>query len=133
MDILYNLVGRNICIFQKIEMHLALLIYCNYNEARCDNRRLVALKQYAEIDDKSLGIKIEKIRALKIFESENDITILNFLKDERNYIAHNFFIENNFNNDDDIEMHKNELLQILREAELIEKALNKMVSEQIKQ
>lgn len=134
MNEIFRLAGHAICIFQNIESRLALLIYLYYrtDDNRQDqNSYQLALEQFAEMDSKTLSAKIKKIETLKMFESKNDINVLEFLNDKRNYLAHMFFVENKFDTEDDIEKRTGELTLIINDANIIAKALGYMVLEEI--
>ena len=102
-----------------------LLIYL-YNFGENKSKAQIA-KEFAAIDKEPLGKKLSKIKGVNAFESKNDIAVLQYLTKKRNYIAHCFFIDNKFDTELEIAERKNELLQIKKDAEFIETALNKML------
>lgn len=134
MESIYNLVGKNIESFQKLENNLALLIYFSYLPNECElctnnkfGAREKALEEWDKADKATLGCKLKRIEELKIFETDNDIMVLSFLTDKRNYIVHNFFTNNTFITNPDIESHKKELLEIYKWNEIINTALIRML------
>ena len=119
MNKIYCLIGKLTQSFQHIEEYLSLSIYL-YDT----NTREFLLKHFLSIETKSLGLKLNTIKKLQILE-ENDITVLEYIKNKRNYIIHRYFLENNFTCKLDIKQSINELSALLKEIQLIERALKK--------
>lgn len=131
MNEIYKLVGKLIQTFQELEEHLALLVYCHYygkQGEKYDYIRKIALEQYAEIDGATFGRKLSKIINVGIMsKEESDYIVLDYFRDKRNYIVHNFFVENNFEEQSDIDKNIKELNKFLQEAQLVEKAYERML------
>jgi len=132
MENIYNLVGKTIEEFQRLEEMLALIVYfCRLEKSKIaidiNKAKEKALIEFAKLDKKPLGEKLKKIEGLKFFEEENDIIVLNFLRDKRNYVAHNFFLKNTFNSESDIISRENELMDIRKWSKLINSALIRLL------
>jgi len=137
MDDIFNLVGKIIKEFQGLEENLALLIYFahlpeNSNfEPSIEDSKIKAINEWSKADERTFGYKLGAIQKLRFFEEENDILVLGFLKDKRNYIAHHFFVDNTFDNEVSIEKHRKELSEILNWSKTINSAVAKMVQQYI--
>ena len=126
MKEIYYIIGKLINSFQILENNLELLLYdfCyqNGNPAHI-------IKDLTDIDKKTLGKKLSSIKQYAIFEDSHDISILKFLNEKRRYIVHYFFADNDFSNQSEIESHKQSLLHLLNDVEMINKALLHMIAD----
>jgi len=129
------LVGKIIKEFQELEESLAFLVYFScYNKSTTlteKEARGEAILQWNKMQGATLGQRMKKIKELRFFEEENDIIVLDFLTEKRNYIAHRFFTENSLNSfatQKDIAICMEELGKISQWSELINEALKKMVN-----
>ncbi|MBQ8885665.1 MAG: hypothetical protein IJY62_04810, partial [Clostridia bacterium] len=83
-------------------------------------------KSILDLNKTTLGNKIKKLE--KFFpKSENDI--LNYIKEQRNFLVHDFFIDETINSSTQILDKKEQLLQMLNDAKLIEKALRGLIKD----
>ena len=127
MDEIYKLIGKLMENFQKVEQNLALLVFCYDSKHVSKSNQeihMAALKNWLSMDKATLGKKLNKINELSIFENENDTMVLDYINNQRNHIAHSFFIANDFQSTSLIVNKKKELLKIESEVLLILKALN---------
>lgn len=131
MEEIYNLVGKNLEKYQELENNLQLLLYCYYleNEKKGElELKEKVLKRLVKLEDKKeMGKKLEAIKDFRVLEDEKDICVLKYIKDNRNYLAHEFFAENEFNTKEKIEKHKNKLQQMYKDTKLIVDAISKMI------
>ena len=131
MNEIYNLIGRIIHTFQELEDHLAILVYCHfYGQHRGVYNEIhnIALEQYAKMDKATLGQKLHQ--ALKenlMTKDEEDYMVLDYLTVKRNNIVHHYFIDNIFFDQRNIERSRIELTELLQQAQLVEKAYNRMM------
>lgn len=132
MDKIYLLYGKVMHEFQKLEDYLYLLIYCTYKKSFKKFTKEKFLKLLENAEKNTLGGKIKELNQLKIFEAKNDIIVLNFLKNNRNHLAHYFFIENELKTEQEQLTKETELYTMLSHTALINKALTKMIIEQNK-
>lgn len=135
MNEIYNLIGKIIKEFQELEEHLAILVYCHYyakRGKRFEDIRRNALEQYAKIDSVTFGQKLGQMLDKKIMsKQDNDYWILDYLKEKRNYIAHNFFVENKFEEQSDIDKREKELAELLQQVQLVEKGYGRMMMSEL--
>ncbi len=131
MERIYTLVGKVVCEFQKLEDSLFLIVFdflykkgVLQSSLKFQNKDFQSLIVYSE---KTLGFKLNHIKTLKIFQDNNDIDVLEFLKNKRNYIIHHFFLDNKFKSEEEIEMAEIELQQLFSDIKLILKALKNIL------
>ena len=134
MKEIYCLIGELIQIFQKIEENLALLMYChNIHQPNISEKtRDLAIHKWATMSQSTFGKKLKDIEELKLFEEKNDIIVLDYIKTKRNYIAHSFFLDNDFKSESDIYKKTAELIQLKKDSIMIQKALKLILNNFIK-
>ncbi|MBQ8395148.1 MAG: hypothetical protein IJX49_06205 [Clostridia bacterium] len=124
MKKLYELVGSLLHLYQNIENDLSF-VYAYYNGINYKND-VELRKSILDLNKTTLGNKIKKLE--KFFpKSENDI--LNYIKEQRNFLVHDFFIDETINSSTQILDKKEQLLQMLNDAKLIEKALRGLIKD----
>lgn len=131
MNEIYNLIGKIIHAFQELEEHLAILVYCHYyehNDKKYSDIRKTAIEQYSKMDGATLGQKLHQILCQNLMsKSDEDYIVLEYLTNRRNYIAHNFFVENSFKEQSDIDEKLIELTELLQQVQLVEKGYGRML------
>lgn len=128
MNEVYRLVGEILHRFQNIETYFTLSVYKISLDLPYDNnlhKRI--LSTFYKMQDKTFGQKLETIKNIGTLGICDDIVVLEYLRDKRNYVAHDFFSANEFNTTQDIETRKKELLQILQDTKIIEKAIRRAI------
>ena len=124
MDEIYRLVGQLIYHFQIVEQHISLLVYKKSTDATLNSKSRKDINSiFNDIYNKTFGHKLNKIKRLNILDTNTDTIVLEYIKNKRNYIVHNFFTENSFNTITDIDTHTNELTQILHDTEIVATAI----------
>ena len=133
MEEIYILVGKIINNFQKLENLLFILLYIQYkNTNNYDKKEKKELRSYwANTKPSTLGQKLHCIKEISFFESENDIVVFEYLTTKRNYIAHEFFTDNEFDTEEDITNRKKELEQIDHDSAFIANALELLVKDRV--
>ena len=125
MDKIYILIGQLLQSFQKIEEYLSLSIFFLFDEGAQGTN----LKDFLGTEDKTFGAKLASIRNLQFFK-QSDLTILEYIKNQRNYIAHHYFLEHSFICEQDIVQATDELSSLLKDTQLIECALKNCLKQQ---
>lgn len=121
MEKIYNLVGKLLREFQELEENLSYIVYRMDTESGKKNAILVF--------NKSLGGKIRYIEKENSF-GENDITVFDYLKEKRNYLVHEFFID--LREKEDLSEKEKELSDLMENVNLINSALLRMAIEYYK-
>ena len=130
MDEIYSLIGKAIEKFQILEHYLYLLLFVEIIGGDTKDIKSIPyenIEGLTKMEKKTLGGKLTKIKQLKIFEDERDTTVLEYLKDRRNYVVHNFFNENKLNTEKEISDKVEELSLINKDFELINAAIKKFL------
>ena len=130
MDKIYLLLGKCLQIFQMLEESLALLIYyheCNAIQTDKTTAKKNALSLWVEYDRKTLGAKLDKIKELKVWEHEHDIIVIDYLRQNRNYVVHRFFLENDIDTPEQVQHSTTQLETIFKDASLIVKVLGRLL------
>lgn len=120
MEKIYNLTGKLLRAFQELENNLSYIVYRKDKE--------IGKKDATYIFNKSMGIKIKYIEKEKSFD-KNDIVIFDYLRERRNYLVHEFFID--LREENLIEKEK-ELSDMIENVNLINSALLGMAVEYYK-
>lgn len=130
MEEIYILIGKSIEQFQRLEENLILLLFCYYKK-QCNNEELIlkekVLNKLTELEKKTMGTKLNAIKEFKVFEEKNDISVMEYLTNKRNYIVHEFFIKNEFKTNNDIEKNKKEIEQIYKDTKFMVKSITNMI------
>lgn len=128
MDEIYHLVGQLIHHFQIIEQYITLLVYKKTINLPLDDESKEEIYHIInDIYDKSFGHKLKKIQDLNILNTNTDEIVLEYIKNKRNYIAHNSFTEKSFNTYEGIKSHALELTQILHDTKIVETAIKLLI------
>ena len=123
MENLFLLVGKSLKVFQQLEKNIKLFVYCT-NKINDNNLYSVneVYEDYLRIESKSLGVAINELYSLGAINSKEDKEVLDFIKNERNYIAHKVFNDNTTT-----ENKENRINYIINYVEIINRALEKMI------
>ena len=124
MKIIYQLVGKLLHIYQEIENELFLLYIFT-----CERTNLSSIKDFLSFDNATLGGKLSLLKKLKIIEDSSDIVVLEYIKNERNFLVHSFFIDDNILSESKICEKKKLLKKLQSEAEIIKKALANLLKD----
>lgn len=121
MNRIYNCVGKLLQIYQKIEQKCELLIYCDTVQTEKDEQKR-ALKFFDLIDKKTFGLKLKSLKNNDVIDTES-FDILDYLRGRRNYLVHEFFIEEKLENIKQIKFAENKLNEMYYDAKMIDSAL----------
>lgn len=124
MKIIYQLVGKLLHIYQEIENELFLLYIFT-----CERTNLSSTNDFLSFDNATLGGKLSLLKKLKIIEDSSDIVVLEYIKNERNFLVHSFFIDDNILSESKICEKKKLLKKLQSEAEIIKKALANLLKD----
>lgn len=124
MKIIYQLVGKLLHIYQEIENELFLLYIFT-----CERTNLSSINDFLSFDNATLGGKLSLLKKLKIIEDSSDIVVLEYIKNERNFLVHSFFIDDNILSKSKICEKKKLLKKLQSEAEIIKKALANLLKD----
>lgn len=124
MKIIYQLVGKLLHIYQEIENELFLLYIFT-----CKRTNLSSINDFLSFDNATLGGKLSLLKKLKIIEDSSDIVVLEYIKNERNFLVHSFFIDDNILSESKICEKKKLLKKLQSEAEIIKKALANLLKD----
>ena len=124
MKIIYQLVGKLLHIYQEIENELFLLYIFT-----CERTNLSSINDFLSFDNATLGGKLSLLKKLKIIEDSSDIVVLEYIKNERNFLVHSFFIDDNILSESKICEKKKLLKKLQSEAEIIKKALANLLKD----
>ena len=123
MENLFLLVGKSIETFQRLEQNIKLVVYCvNKTNNSGFYSNIEDYEDYLRIESKSLGVAINELYSIGAINSKEDKEVLDFIKNERNYIAHNIFNDNNTT-----ENKETRVKLIIDYVEIINRALEKMI------
>ena len=127
MEKLYILTGSLLHLYQNIENEL-FLIYSHRNGinniADVTDSKIDIIGKISNFDKVPLGNKIKKSET---FFTKDEIDVLNYIKEQRNFLVHEFFIDTSIASTAKL-LEKNEQLQQMKQdAILIEKALRTLI------